>query len=232
MPQKKNPEVPEVIRARAGHVLGDFVASAAAMKNMPSTYNLDFQEITPKLWSALESVTNSVTILAQLIPNLKVVSDVSVKSSASFVAATELANILVREYGVPFRSAHKIVGSLVKSLLAAKQTLADVTPGIVRKIAQSSAGIELSVKAEDLISLSSPLKIVKSHKVIGGPAPSEVKRALLARKKNLAVAKSALHKMKQRLKEAEDNLLLTAESISRGKTGADAKLKNNKLEVE
>ena len=232
MPQKKNPEVPEVIRARAGHVLGDFVASAAAMKNMPSTYNLDFQEITPKLWSALESVTNSVTILAQLIPNLKVVSDVSVKSSASFVAATELANMLVREYGVPFRSAHKIVGSLVKSLLAAKQTLADVTPGIVRKIAQSSAGIELSVKAEDLISLSNPLKIVKSYKVIGGPAPSEVKRALLARKKNLAVAKSALHKMKQRLKEAEDNLLLTAEFISRGKTGADAKLKNRKLEVE
>ena len=232
MPQKKNPEVPEVIRARAGHVLGDFVASAAAMKNMPSTYNLDFQEVTPKLWSALENVRSSVTILAQLIPNLKVTSDISAKASANFVAATELANILVRDYAVPFRSAHKIVGSLVKSLLAAKQTLTDVTPEILWKIAKSSAGIELFVKAKDLVPLSNPLKIVESHKVTGGPAPSEVKRALFARKKSLAVAKSSVSKMKQCLQEAEGNLKLTAKSVSGREAAVNTKFKNDKLEVE
>ena len=61
MPQKKNPEVLEVIRARASHVLGDFVSSAAALKSLPSTYNLDFQEITPKLWESIESINNSLT---------------------------------------------------------------------------------------------------------------------------------------------------------------------------
>ena len=232
MPQKKNPEVPEVIRARAAHVLGDFVASVATMKSMPSTYNLDFQEVTPRLWSALENVQSSVTILAQLLPNLKVISDISAKASANFVAATELANMLVRKYNVPFRSAHKIVGSLVKSLLATKQTLSDVTPEVVREIAQSSAGIALSVKKKDLDTLSEPLEIVKSQKVVGGPAPSEVNRALLARKKNLTATKSSLHKLQQHLQESEDNLALTAESISLGKTRGAAKLKNKKLEVK
>jgi len=232
MPQKKNPEVLEVIRARAAHVLGDFVASAAAMKNMPSTYNLDFQEVTPKLWSALESVKNSVTILAQLIPNLRVTSDVSAKAAANFVAATELANILVREYNVPFRSAHKIVGSLVKSLLAAKQTLEDLSPEIVGKIAQSSAGIELSVKARDLISLSNPLKIVESHNVRGGPAPAEVRRALTARKKNLIAAKARISKMKQHLQQAEAALKLAAKFISQGEIPVNTKLKKEKLKVE
>src|SRR3990170_276674 len=125
MPQKKNPEVPEVIRARASHVLGDFVAAAAAMKGMPSTYNLDFQEVTHKLWEAVESVNSSLRMLALLIPELKVQSDVSEKGLKSFVAATELANMLVRKYNVPFRSAHKIVGALVKKLMESKQTFKD-----------------------------------------------------------------------------------------------------------
>ena len=56
MPQKKNPEVFEVIRARASYALGDFVASTAALKSLPSTYNLDFQEITPKLWAATDNL--------------------------------------------------------------------------------------------------------------------------------------------------------------------------------
>jgi argininosuccinate lyase len=213
MPQKKNPEVPEVIRARAGHVLGDFVASAAAMKNMPSAYNLDFQEVTPRLWSGLETVKNSVTILAQLIPNLKITSDISAKASANFVAATELANILVREYHVPFRSAHKIVGSLVKSLLAAKQTFGDLTPEFVGEIAKSSVGIDLSIKAEDLDSLSNPLKIVESCRTIGGPAPSEVRRALIARKSGLIATTSDISSIEQQLRVAEVNLKWTADCI-------------------
>lgn len=232
MPQKKNPEVLEIIRARAGHILGDFVASAATMKNMPSTYNLDFQEVTPKLWSALENAKSLVTILAELIPHLKITLDISAKASANFVAATELANILVRDYAIPFRLAHKIVGSSVKSLLEAKQTFTDLTPEILRKIAKSSADIELIVKAEDLDSLSNPLKIVESHKITGGPASSEVKRALLARKKSLAFEKSHISKMKQRLHEAERSLKSTAKFISRGETAVNTKLKNRKLEVE
>ncbi len=123
MPQKKNPEVLEVIRARASYALGDFVASAAALKSLPSTYNLDFQEITPKLWASTENLAASLSIFAKLIPNLKVYSNVESKA-AGFVGATELANMLVRKYNVAFRTSHKIVGALVKSLIDSKQDFA------------------------------------------------------------------------------------------------------------
>ena len=229
MPQKKNPEVPEIVRARASHVLGDFVASASIMKGMPSTYNLDFQEVTPNLWSAAETVHDSLEMLAELVPNVKVTSDVSAKASRSFVAATELANILVRKYNVPFRSAHKIVGSLVKSLFEAKQILSDATPQMLQKVAKSSAGIELTVNAEDMSALSDPMKLVESHKVIGGPAPTEVKRALAARKKTLAQAKSDINKMEHDLQTAEENLNSTAKSISKTRSDENAKLKKIKL---
>jgi argininosuccinate lyase len=133
MPQKKNPEVLEVIRARASYILGNFVTVTAAVKSLPSTYNLDFQEITPKLWESIDSIRASLTMLHNLLPKLKVTSDVSDKALKSFVAATELANLLVRKYGVPFRSAHKIVGALVKSLIDAKLTFADATPEMLTK---------------------------------------------------------------------------------------------------
>ena len=214
MPQKKNPEVPEVIRARASHVLGDFVAAASAMKSMPSTYNLDFQEVTPKLWASVENVMGSLKIFAALVPHLKVSCDVSAKALSSFVAATELANILVREYNVPFRSAHKITGALVKALLQAKKTFADATPKLLRKIAKETSGIELSINAECLAGLADPLKIVESHKVKGGPASDEVERALAARKKTVLLSKSNISKMKKELEKADNKLQSKSKSLS------------------
>ena len=229
MPQKKNPEVPEVIRARASHVLGDFVASAAAMKSMPSTYNLDFQEVTPKLWASIENVTASLKMLAALVPNLKVSHDVSAKALSSFVAATELANILVREYDVPFRSAHKIAGALVKALLQAKKTFADATPELLRKIAKEAAATELNINAEHLAELADPMKIVESHKVKGGPAPNEVKRALTERKKIVSLSKSNISKMKKELEEADDKLQSKSKSLSRVNSPENGRFKNQKL---
>ncbi len=206
MPQKKNPEVLEVIRARASHVLGNFVAVTAAVKSLPSTYNLDFQEITPKLWESIDNVHASLDMLHKLVPKLKVTADVSDKASKSFVAATELANMLVRKHNVPFRSAHKIVGALVKSLIEAKLTFADATPKLLQKAAKAAAGIKLAVTAEDITELANPLKLVEACKVKGGPAPAEVKRALAAREKQLFVTKSNISKMDKELDEAENKL--------------------------
>ena len=142
MPQKKNPEVLEVIRARASYALGDFVASAAALKSLPSTYNLDFQEITPKLWAETDNLASAISIFAQLVPKLKVSTNVENKAAAGFVGATELANMLVQKYNVAFRTSHKIVGALVKSLIDSKQNLLNATPELFRR--QLSKQPELS----------------------------------------------------------------------------------------
>jgi len=231
MPQKKNPEMLEVIRARASHVLGDFVASAAALKSLPSTYNLDFQEITPKLWAAVENVHSSLDMFAALIPNLKVTADVSSKALMSFAAATELANMLVRKYNVPFRLAHKIIGALVKQLIESKQTFLNATPELLQKTAQDAAGIKLAVKAGDIADAIDALKIVETYTVKGGPAPTEVKRALTARKKGLVLAKANVSKLNQKLDEAEGKLEATVKSCLKANTADIVRFKRSKPEV-
>jgi len=206
MPQKKNPEILEIIRARTSNILGNFVSVAATVKSLPSTYNLDFQEITPKLWQSTESVQASLDMIHKIAPKLKVTTDVSEKAQKSFVAATELANLLVRKYDIPFRSAHKIVGTFVKSLIEAKLTFADATPRMLAKAAQTSIGIKLCAKAEDINALSNPLKLVELCNVKGGPAPQEVKRALCQRKKTILATKSNISKMDKELEEAGNKL--------------------------
>jgi argininosuccinate lyase len=229
MPQKKNPEVLEVIRARASHVLGDFVATASAVKSLPSTYNLDFQEITPKLWGSMENVCASLDMFHKLLPKLKVTADVSEKANASFVAATELANLLVRKCDVPFRTAHKIVGALVKSLIEAKLTFKDATPALLQKAALEAANIKVMVGTQELKALADPLALVETCKVKGGPAPETVKNALDARKKRLLQTKSNILQMDKGLEEAENKLEKAIQTYLHVNSSENAKLKNSKL---
>ena len=232
MPKKKNAEVLEVVRARAGSVLGDFVAAASVMKAMPSTYNLDFQEVTPRLWEAVETVERSLKMLAQLVPNLTVHSNATVKSESSFVAATELANMLSRKYGVPFRSSHKIVGAIVKKLIGANQTFKDATPELVQKVAKEISGIVLSVKAADVAEALELKKIVASHAVIGGPAPSTVKKAIAARMKQISDSKSDVSKWHQKLEIAHKDLENAVKVVSDRKISDNGRFKNSERMVE
>jgi argininosuccinate lyase len=205
MPQKKNPDVLEVIRARISHVLGNFVTSAATLKALPSGYNLDFQEITPKLWESLEIVGNSLGMLSKLVMNLKLQDDVLAKPQFSFLAATELANMLVRKYKVPFRSAHKIVGSMVRELINKGLTLNSGTAELLNKTA-NSFGFTLNVKDEDLKEATDILKIVESHNVMGGPSPNEVNRMLKTRKEWTFLAKSKLSKRRLEVERTYEQL--------------------------
>ncbi|MDR2700082.1 MAG: argininosuccinate lyase [Nitrososphaerota archaeon] len=206
MPQKKNPECLEVIRARASYVLGDYVAVVAAIKSLPTTYNLDFQEMTPKLWAVTDNLNVSLVIFAQLVPNIKVFSDIKTKAAMGFVGATELANVLVRKYGVAFRTAHKVVGALVKVLIDSKQTLLNVTPQLLQKTAKDSASLELIVELEDIVGCTNPRKIVEAYKVQGGPSPVEVERVLKEKFKSRLEAEKAVLSLKTALSDASSIL--------------------------
>jgi argininosuccinate lyase len=229
MPQKKNPEVLEVIRARASYALGDFVASVAALKSLPSTYNLDFQEITPKLWATTDNLTASLSIFVKLVPNLKVSSNTESKAAAGFVGATELANMLVRKYDVAFRTSHKIIGALVKELIDSKQTLLDATTELLTKVAKKSVGIELAVKKADIVECTNPRKLIETYKVQGGPSPAEVERAITSTKKNLTQIEANITKLQENLMNAEKTLDLTVKSCSQIDSSKNGRLKNSQL---
>jgi len=212
MPQKKNPEVLEVIRARASHALGDFVASTAALKSLPTAYNLDFQEVTPKLWASIDNLGASLSIFAKLIPNLKVSDNVEGKAAAGFVGATELANMLVRKYNVAFRTSHKIVGALVKALIDSNKTLIDATPEILQKLAEEVTGMKLAVKKEDIVSCTNLRKLVENYKVRGGPSPVEVKKVLKAKAESMERSKTGITRLRQEIVNAESLLDCAVES--------------------
>jgi argininosuccinate lyase len=126
---------------------------------------------------------------------------------------------------VPFRTAHKVVGALVKSLIEAKLTFADATPTLLQKAAKDVANIKLTVKVEDLKALANPLALVEACAVKGGPAPAEVKKALDARKKKLFLTKSNILQMDKELEEAENKLEKAVKAYSSG----NVKLKNSNL---
>mgnify|MGYP000341888763 CR=1 FL=1 len=215
MPQKKNPDVLEVIRSRISNILGEFVSSATLIKALPTGYNLDFQEATPKLWSAAETAQRCLRMLSEIILNLKVYSTATLRSDLSFMAATEIANMLVRNHNVPFRTAHRIVGAIVKNLVENRLSLRDLTPKLLAEISGRFLKEPLKVEREKLMHIVDLSKCVESHNVRGGPSKMEVERMLRERWKMLKDTKGRIRKRVEKLMVAERTLRREIETLIR-----------------
>jgi len=213
MPQKKNPDVLEVTRARMTQILGDFVASAALMKALPTGYNLDFQEATPKLWSATETMQQCLKMLSEVFLGLKVQSPVKFKPELSFLAATEIANMLVREHDVPFRTAHRIVGAVVKHLLEEGKSLRDLKPEMLADASGEILGSSIMVDEEELMRIVDLSRCIESCLVRGGPCKKETERMLRERWKVLANSRRWVCEKEDKLKSAEKTLNREAEVL-------------------
>ncbi|HEY5733181.1 MAG TPA: argininosuccinate lyase, partial [Gammaproteobacteria bacterium] len=113
MPQKKNPDIPELIRGKSGRVTGNLVAMLTIMKSQPLAYNRDNQEDKQPLFDSVDTVTASLRLYAGLVPSIRAKSE-KMREAAfrGFSTATDLADYLVRK-GVPFRDAHEVVGKSV-----------------------------------------------------------------------------------------------------------------------
>ncbi len=203
MPQKKNPDVLEVIRARTSVTLGDLVASVNMMKALPTGYNLDLQEITDKLWNSIDATESILRIWVQLIRRLTIRKGALKQPELSFTTSTEMANMLFRRFKVPFRVAHKIVGACAKYLYDRGRTFSDITPQLVTETAKRVIGASLNLSDTIIESSLDIEEFVKSHSVKGGPAPSEVGRMIKTRKKLVLKSELALIGMTRSLHSAE-----------------------------
>jgi argininosuccinate lyase len=133
MPQKKNPDMPELVRGKSGRVLGDFVALATAVKALPLAYNKDLQEDKEALFDALDTVRDCAKVMAGTIATATWQPQaMSAALREGFVEATELADLLVEE-GVPFREAHHRVGGLVGALASAEKTLGEASDALLEE---------------------------------------------------------------------------------------------------
>lgn len=184
MPQKKNPDVAELIRGKTGRVYGDLMALLTVMKSLPLAYNKDMQEDKEALFDAIDTVKGCLLVFTPMVETMRVNREVMARAaSGGFTNATEVADYLAKK-GVPFRKAHEIVGKLVLGCLEKGKSLDQLT---VAEYKEASPLIE-----EDIYDAINIEKCVAARKVSGGPAPEAVLesiksgRAWLERLKNIA----------------------------------------------
>jgi argininosuccinate lyase len=177
MPQKKNPDVPELVRGKSGRVHGHLVGLLTLMKGQPLAYNKDNQEDKEPLFDTLDTVLGSLKVFADMIPAMTV-KRATMREAArrGFATATDLADYLVRK-GVAFRDAHEIVGRAVRHGIETGKDLSDMS---LDELQTFSAAI--GADAHAVLTLEGSVA-ARNH--VGGTAPEQVRAAVKRARKRL-----------------------------------------------
>lgn len=170
MPQKKNPDVPELVRGKTGRTNGNLISLLTLMKGQPLAYNKDNQEDKEPLFDSVDTLLGCLRAFADMIPAIQA-NETAMREAASkgFSTATDLADYLVRK-GLPFRDAHEVVGLAVRHGVEQQCDLADMS---LNTLQQFNASIDADVF--DVLTLEGS---VNSRNHIGGTAPAQVKQAV------------------------------------------------------
>jgi argininosuccinate lyase len=127
MPQKKNPDVPELVRGKTGRVYGNLISLLTLMKALPLAYNKDMQEDKEPLFDTIDTVKGSLKVFAEMIAQMEVrAEEMRVAAARGFSTATDVADYVVRK-GIPFRNAHEIVGKTVRYCIETGKDIPDLT---------------------------------------------------------------------------------------------------------
>lgn len=170
MPQKKNPDVPELVRGKTGRVYGSLMAALTLLKGLPLAYNRDLQEDKEILFDALDTVAASVKVMSALIPEIRPRKEKMEQALLKgFVTATDFADYLVQK-GVPFRTAHEIVGKAVAKCAEKGMELHQLS---LDELKELNPLID-----EDLYEVLTPRGSAESRKSKGGTASTKVREAL------------------------------------------------------
>jgi len=181
MPQKKNPDIPELVRGKSGRIIGDLVALLTVLKGLPLAYNKDMQEDKEPLFDGLDTLLSSLTVTARILRNVELRTERMEQAlNQGYVVATDLADALV-ERGVSFRDAHRIVGEVVSRCSKEGIDLSDLPRGDL----SAMTGID----ADELVPYLDAESSVARRSIPGGPAPKQVEEAM-----RNAVSRAAGHR--------------------------------------
>ncbi len=166
MPQKKNPDVAELIRGKTGRVYGDLMGLLAMMKGLPLAYNKDMQEDKEALFDALDTVNGCLLMFTRMFSSMRFSTDaMRTGAGRGFTNATDAADYLVKK-GMPFRSAHEVIGNLVFYCIEEKKAIHELT---LQELRRFSTAFD-----EDVFSAVSLAACVAGRELPGGPAPAAV----------------------------------------------------------
>jgi argininosuccinate lyase len=184
MPQKKNPDVPELVRGKTGAVIGHLMALLTMMKSLPLSYNRDMQEDKAPLFDTVDTLAACISIYCEMLPEIKFkVPAMAQAASQGYLDATDLADYLVAR-GLAFREAHHLVGEAVNFALAHKKELYQLS---LAQLQSFSALI-----GDDVFSFLQTRQMVERRTSSGGTAGKNVRLAIAAAEKNLDSKKDSL----------------------------------------
>ena len=170
MPQKKNPDVAELIRGKTGRVYGDLMTLLTVMKGIPLAYNKDMQEDKEAFFDARDTLVKGLTVFTAMLKTITFRTDVMERGAGGgFTNATDCADYLVKK-GVPFRDAHRVVGELVTHCLNENKALLDLS-------LEELKGFHPSFEA-DVFEAISLKTCVEKRRIPGAPAPEMVRQAI------------------------------------------------------
>ncbi len=177
MPQKKNPDIPELIRGKTGRVYGNLISLLTIMKGLPLTYNKDMQEDKEPLFDTVDTVEKSLTIFPRLLREVSFMKE-SIERAVKegYLVATDLADYLVNK-GMTFRKAHHLVGDMILSAKKKKKEL--------HQLDLSELRLFSTLIEEDVYGWLDPSSCIKRRNTAGGTGPEAVKRALVRAKEDL-----------------------------------------------
>lgn len=179
MPQKKNPDVAEIARAKSAILTGELMTIMTILKALPYSYNRDLQELTPHLWNSVDNAKSMLSVMNGMLSTITVNKERAAElAKSNFATATELADILVREKSMPFRTAHKIVGRMVTEALENKISLDDIDSKFLDNVADEVIGKSLDLDDELIRKALDPYENIKARTVIGGSSPKAVEGAI------------------------------------------------------
>jgi argininosuccinate lyase len=203
MPQKKNPDTAEVMRAKTGSVFGAYTGAILAVKGLPMSYNRDLQELTPNIWRGMRDAKQSLRLLNDMLASATFnPARMAEEAGKGFSTATELADTLVRNFGLPFRTAHNIVGRAVQKgaldLVTLDAAATEIMGGTLSSKGLTQKDIDAALDVKYSISI---------RKAPGGPASLAVKIAVDERKKQLDTDDALLGQRLKKLADAERDLM-------------------------
>ena len=170
MPQKKNPDITELIRGKSGRVFGDLMALLTMMKGLPLAYNKDMQEDKEAVFDAVDTLRLCLTPFIPMLKTMRVLKEnMRAAAAKGFINATDCADYLVASKGLPFRDAYKITGELVALCIERGLTLETLSIGEYKKVCDAfDEGVYEAINLE---------KCVHDRKVKGAPCPENVRAA-------------------------------------------------------
>ena len=177
MPQKKNPDMAELIRGKTGRVYGDLMALLTTLKGLPLAYNKDMQEDKEAIFDAIDTVDMCLRVLAPMVATMKVLKENTYKAAQKgFINATDLADYLTKK-GMPFRAAYKIVGQIVAECIATDKVLDDFSLESYRAYSE--------LFEQDLYTEIALETCVNKRNSEGGASPKSVREQIAWTKKEL-----------------------------------------------